>query len=315
MKKIFTKEFWKEAFAVLKATFAGFSNDRAMKFSASLAYYTIFSLAPLLILIISLAGIFLKQDAFENRVFTEMKDLIGSNAALQLQEIIKNLALSGKSNIALIIGIVTLVIGATGVFIEIQDSLNIIWRVKPKPKKGWLQFLKNRLLSSSLIIAVGFLLIVSLVINGAILALFDILTRYLPDVTVILINIANLVISFIVITTLFAIIFKFLPDVKIGWKDVRGGAIFTAILFMIGRLLIGLYIQKSGTESTYGAAGSLIVILLWVYYTAAILYFGAEFTQVYSERYGKEIQPADYAVHLEQKEIEKDVDVLPPQKN
>lgn len=315
MKKIFTKQFWKDAFAILKATFTGFADDRGMKLSASLAYYTVFSLAPLLIMLISLAGIFLGQEAFENKIFNEMKGLIGANSAAQLQEMIKNVALSGKSNSALIIGIITLIIGATGVFIEIQDSLNIIWRVKPKPKRGWLQFLKNRLLSSSLIIGLGFLLIVSLVVNGAILATMDILSRYLPDVTVILLNIANLVVSFIVIAALFGIIFKFLPDVKISWKDVKGGAIFTAVLFMLGRLLIGFYIQTTGTESTYGAAGSLIVILLWVYYTAAILYFGAEFTQVYAEKYGKRIEPADYAVHLEQKEIEREVKVLPKQNN
>ena len=313
MKKIFTKEFWKAAWDVLKTTFKSFGDDKAMKLSASLAYYTVFSLAPLLIMIISLAGIFGREAALQNEIFTETKGLIGPKAADQLQDMVKNVALSGESKIALITGIVTLLIGATTVFIEMQDSLNMIWRVKPKPKKGWLAFLKNRLLSSSLIIGIGFLLIVSLAVNGAVVALMNVLAKVLPDITLVLINVANIAISFIVVAVLFAIIFKFLPDVKIGWKDVRGGALFTALLFIIGRFIIGLYISKSGTESTYGAAGSLIVILLWVYYSAAILYFGAEFTQVYAEKYGKHIRPASYAVHVEQKEEEKEVDKLPPQ--
>src|SRR5690606_39032125 len=183
------------------------------------------------------------------------------------------------------------------------------------PKRGWVKMIKDRLLSSSLIISLGFLLIVSFVVNGMILALEDILKQILPDITVVLINILNVVISFVVISVLFGIIFKFLPDVKISWKDVKWGAIFTTILFMIGRILIGIYIQTTGTGSTYGAAGSLMVILVWIYYTAAILYLGAEFTQAYAEKMGVQIEPAEYAVHVEEKEVEHDVDKLPPQEN
>lgn len=171
--------------------------------------------------------------------------------------------------------------------------------------------LKDRLLSGSLIISLGFLLLVSLILNGALLALSDRLKAYLPDITVLLFNAINIVVSFLVITTLFAVIFKVLPDAKIAWKDVRSGAIFTAILFMLGRLLIGIYVESSANSSTYGAAGSLIAILLWVYYTAAILYFGAEFTKAYVDFRGKRIEPAEYAVHVEQKEVEKNVKVLP----
>ena len=159
-----------------------------------------------------------------------------------------------------------------------------------------------------------FLLIVSLLVNGMLLALSDNLKRLLPDITVVIFNIINASISFIVITILFGVIFKVLPDVKISWKGVRAGALFTAFLFMLGRVIIGLYIEKTSTGSAYGAAGSLIVILLWVYYTAAILYFGAEFTQSYAQFTGARIEPADYAVHVEQKETEKDVDILPPKK-
>ena len=307
MKKLLEKPFFK----IAGSTFSAFMADKGLKLSASLAYYTVFALAPLLMLLISLAGIFLGKDAIQGKIFEELHGLIGSQAALQVQDMIKAIELSGKSTMAFIIGLVTLLVGATSIFGEIQDSINIIWKVKAKPKRGWVKMLKDRLLSSSLIVTLGFLLIVSLVVNGALLALTDRLTRILPDITVVIAEVINVVISFIVITILFATIFKVLPDVKIKWKDVRVGAFFTACLFMLGRYLIGIYISTTGTGSTFGAAGSLIVILVWVYYTAAILYMGAEFTQVFAEYKGHHIQPADFAVHVEQKEIEREVTSLP----
>ena len=303
----------KDGFLLLKATFKGFSDDRGIKLSASLAYTTVFSIGPLLLLIMSLAGIIYGGDAIQGKVFDQLQGLIGSDGAKQIQEIITNISFSGKTQFALISSIVTLVIGATGLFAEIQDSLNIIWKLKAKPKRGWLQFLKNRLLSSSLIVSLGFLLIVSLVVNAAVDALGDLLLHYLSNFSVYLVMVINYVITFIVLTVLFGIIFKFLPDAKIKWKDVRTGAMFTTVLFIIGRFLIGLYISKTGTASTYGAAGSIIIVLVWIYYSSAILYLGAEFTQVYAEMYGGHIVPADYAVHVEQKEIEKNVAVLPAQ--
>lgn len=306
-----TKITMHAAFRILKDTFQSFLDDRALKFSASLSYYTIFSLAPLLLLMISLASVFFGRDAIQGQVFGEINGLIGNEAAAQIQDIIKNMELSGKTTLAVILGGITLLIGATSVFGEIQDSINIIWKVKAKPKRGWLKFLKDRLLSSSLIVALGFLLIVSLMVNGAMLALSEWLKNYFPDVTLIIFQIANVLLSFIVIMTLFGVIFKVLPDAKIAWKDVRAGAFFTACLFMLGRFLIGLYIEYSGTGTAYGAAGSLIVILVWVYYTAAILYFGAEFTRVYAEYLGARIEPADYAVYVEQQEKERVVAVLP----
>ena len=316
MKKYFTKEAFKNGFKLLSGTLNGFLDDKGLKLSASLAYYTVFSLAPLLLLLISFVGLVLGQDAVHNnKIFDGINGMVGDQAAKQIQDMIKSAQLSGKTTSAVVIGGITLLVGATSIFAEIQDSINMIWKVKAKPKRGWLKMLQDRLLSSSLIVALGFLLIVSLVINGLVLALSGLLTRFLPDITIILVQIINLVISFIVITVLFGVIFKVLPDVKIGWKDVRSGALFTAVLFMIGRFLIGFYISSTGTGSTYGAAGSLIVILVWVYYTAAILYFGAEFTQVYAEYKGVKIAPADYAVHVQQTEVEKDVDVLPPSGN
>lgn len=290
----------------------GFINEDCLKYSASLAYYTIFSIGPILVLIISLAGVFFGQDAIEGKVFTEMKGLVGPSAARQIQEVIMNLKLSGKSNLALIVSIITLLIGATTVFGDIQNSINRIWHVRAKPKKGWVKVIKDRLLSSSLVISLGFLLMVTLVVNGIILAFTDRLQRYFPDITVHLLDAINFSISFAVIFILFGIIFRALPDVKIEWRTVRSGAFFTAVLFVIGRFVIGLYLQTSGTESTYGAAGSIILVLLWVYYTAAILYFGAIYTREYAAIKGIPIQPSDFAVHVEEKEVEKEVKVLPP---
>ncbi|GAB3903419.1 YihY/virulence factor BrkB family protein [Larkinella knui] len=309
------KRFFSDAWILLKGAFTGFSDDRGLKLSAALAYYTVFSLAPLLVLLISITSIFFGEEAIRGQVFSQINGLVGNQAAKQIQDMIKSVELSGKTNVALISGIATLLLGATSIFIEIQDSINLIWRVKPKPKRGWLKIVKDRLLSSSLIVSLGFLLIVSLVVNGVILALSETLMGFLPDVAVIFAQILNAVISFGVISVLFGVIFKVLPDAKIAWKDIRWGAIFTALLFMIGRYLIGLYIETTGTGTTYGAAGSLIVILVWIYYTAAILYFGAEFTQVYAEHYGIKIEPADYAVYVEQSEKEREVSELPPQKN
>ena len=312
MRKYFTIKALKNGFTILSSAFSGFLNDLALKFSASLAYYTIFSLAPLLLLVISLAGIFLGQAATQGKIFAEINGFVGNDAAKQIQDLIKHLQMQGKSTTSVIIGVVTLIFGASGVFGEIQESINIIWQVKPKPKKSWVKFIKDRLLSFSMIATLGFLLLVSLVINGALLAVSERLKTFLPDVTVFIFNIVNILISFIVITVLFAVIFKVLPDVKVRWRDVLSGSIFTAVLFMLGRLVIGLYVAHSATSSTYGEAGSLIAILLWVYYTAAILYFGAEFTRAYADFYGIEIQPAEFAVHVVQKEENRNVKVVPP---
>ena len=307
VKKIFTKKTLKGSITVLKETFTSFMADKGLKLSASLSYYTVFSMAPLLLLIISLAGAFFGREASEGRIFNEINELVGNAAAAQVQEIIKNMELSGKTTVSVIIGVITLIIGATTVFGEIQDSINMIWKVKAKPKKGWLKLLKDRLLSGSIIIGLGFLLVVSLIANGALTALNDILKGYFPETTIVVFNIANFALGFFVIMVLFGVIFKILPDAKIKWKHVRAGAFFTACLFMLGRYAIGIYITTTGAGSPYGAAGSLIIILLWVYYTAAILYFGAEFTRVYAIFKGHRIQPAEFAVYVEQKEIEREV--------
>lgn len=305
------KSVFASAKTILADSFNGFMDDRGLKLSAALAYYTVFSLAPILVLVMALASLFLGEEATQGHIFGQINGLVGNEAAKQIQDMIKNVSLSGKTNSALAIAIGTLLIGATSLFGEIQDSVNLIWRIRAKPKQGWLKLIKDRLLSSSLIVSLGFLLLVSLVVNGLVLALSDQLTRFLPGLSVYLISGVNFVVSTAVIAVLFGVIFKVLPDAKIAWKDVRWGALFTAGLFMVGRYAIGLYIEKTATSSAYGAAGSLIVVLTWIYYIAAILYFGAEFTLAYANHVGAKIEPAEHAVFVEQTEREREVKTIP----
>jgi membrane protein len=219
---------------------------------------------------------------------------------------IKNAWLSSDVSWATIIGFVTLIIGATGVFGEIQDSINTIWRLKAKPKKGFIRLVVNRLLSFSLIISVGFIMLVSLALNSLMDLLNERLFSYFPGVEMVIVYIANIIITFIIITLLFGIIFKVLPDAKIQWKHVLVGATATAALFMLGKLGIGFYLGASKISSTYGAAGSIVIMLLWVYYSSAILYFGAEFTRTYVEKKGCEIIPNDYAIWVKHIEVASD---------
>jgi membrane protein len=202
------------------------------------------------------------------------------------------------------VGGITLLIGATTVFAEIQDSINTIWGLKPKPKKGWLKLIQNRFLSFSVIASLGFLLLVSLGVTALIEGLSERLRANFPEVTVVVFYIINLVLTLIVVTSIFAVIFKVLPDANIKWKDVWAGAIATAVLFLLGKFAISFYISKSEVGSTYGAAGSLVVLLLWVYYSSIILYFGAEFTKAYALKYGSEIHPNKYAVTMKTVEVE-----------
>ncbi|MEO6537192.1 MAG: YihY/virulence factor BrkB family protein [Ferruginibacter sp.] len=289
---------------VLKNAFKGFIDDKVPKLSGSLAYATIFSLAPLLMIIISLGSIFLGREAVEGKIYTELNGFIGASTAAQIQEIIKNGSLAGKTKLAAIIGLITLLIGATSVFAEIQDSINSIWGLKPKPRRGWVRLIKNRFLSFSVIISLGFLLLVSLGVTYLIDGFSDRLIQHFPEVTIIIFYIVNLVISFAVISLLFAVIFKVLPDAEIKWKDVLAGAMATAVLFMLGKFVISFYITKSNVGSTYGTAGSIIILLLWVYYSAIILYFGAEFTKAWAIKFGSAIYPNHYAVTVKVVEVE-----------
>lgn len=314
-----TLKFFKATGNLFIAAGKGFMEDRAMKLSAALAYYTIFSLTPLIIIIISAASLFLSDMNPRSELFSEISELVGQKAALQLQSFVDNANVTGKSTIGLIIGIATLILGATAIFIEIQDSINLIWKVKAVPKKGWKKMITNRLLSFSLIASMGFLLLVSLVLNSIVISLGTKISAYMQEylnveqVSEILILIITNALTLAVVTSIFMIIFKVLPDVNLRWRTAVVGALFTAVLFSIGKYVIGIYIEKGDPGSAFGAAGSIIVILVWIYYTSIILYFGAEFTQAYAEKYEEGIRPSKYAVHLKTIVVEKKVDVLPPQ--
>lgn len=290
--------------SIIKESLTNFLNNKALQMSAALAFYTVFAIAPILIVVISLCDIFYGRAAIEGAIFQQMDDLIGRSAALQIEQIIRNATVSRDISWASVVGVIALLIAATGVFAEIQDSINFIWRLKAKPKKGWLKLILNRLLSFSMMVSLSFILLVSLIVNSVLDLLGQQLLKFFPDMAILLAHIINLFITFITISLLFASIFKVLPDARIKWHDVIVGSVTTAILFMLGQSGIGYYLGKTRISSTYGAAGSVIIILLWVYYSAMILYFGAFFTHVYAIRKGRNIYPRDYAVWVQEIELE-----------
>lgn len=294
---------FKTIVSFIKELFSNFSDDKVMKYSAALSYYTIFAIAPILTIIISIFARVFGREAVTNQIFGQINGLVGNEAAKQIQDMIGNTAKSGNTFIASVISIIVLVFSATAIFGEIQDSINSIWGLKSKPKSGIVKLLINRLISFSLIISLGFIAMVSLVLDAAVTVVSDLLAQ-IPGIGSYFVLIINYALNFVVISFMFSVIFKVLPDAKIKWRDVIKGSLLTAILFIVGKELIKLYVEKSNLTSVYGAAGSIVVLLVWVYYTAIILYFGAEFTKVYSIRYGSKILPNDYAVFVKVKEEE-----------
>jgi len=305
-----TKGILSKTWYLLKTTFNEFNDDNAIKLSASLSYYTIFALPPLMIIIITICGFFFGKDAVTGQLYGQINGLVGNDAAIQIQNAIKNVELSESNVFATVFGGIMLLIGASGVFAEIQSSINFIWGLRAKPNKGVKKFIQNRLMSFSMIASVGFLLLVSLLVNSAMDLLSDRLKLYFPESTVYLFYVLNILIVFLIITLLFAIIFKTLPDGNIKWKDALIGASSTSVLFMIGKFAIGFYLGSSTVATVYGAAGSIIIILLWVYYSAIILYFGAEYTKVYARAFGGSISPNEYSVEI-QKEV---FEIVEPEK-
>jgi membrane protein len=275
---------------LLKDTFTEWSEDKASRLGAAVAYYTVFSLAPLLVVVIAVVGLVFGEKAVRGEIAGQIQGLVGPDGAQMIQAMIANASKPATGIIATVIGIVTLLLGATGLFGELQDALNTIWEIAPKPR-GILETIRERVVSFGMVLGIAFLLLVALVISAAVSALGQFLGGVLPVPEVVL-QVIDLVISFGIVTLLFAMMYKVLPDAEIAWHDVWIGAAVTSILFAIGKLGIGLYLGHSGTTSTYGAAGSLVVVLLWVYYSAQILFFGAEFTQIYANRYGSHVKPA-----------------------
>jgi membrane protein len=273
-----------------------FVEDNAIKLAASLSYYTIFSLPPMLIIIITLTGFFFGEEAVSGQLFYRINELVGDEAAAQIQQAVAHIQLAESNFVATVVGIGILLVTASTAFAEMQSSMNFIWGIQAKPNKSIQAFFLNRLISFAMIASLGFLLMVSLVAHALISVLHQFLQNFFPEKILQLFNLSNEALVFLVISMLFTFIFKFLPDAKIKYRDAFVGACFTSILFLIGKYAIGLYLGSSGIASVYGAAGSVIVILAWVYYSAIILYFGAEFTKVFMLRHGDTIIPNDYSV-------------------
>ncbi|HEX2908604.1 MAG TPA: YihY/virulence factor BrkB family protein [Phototrophicaceae bacterium] len=274
--------------ALLKTAFDEWNKDNAPRLAAALSYYTIFSIAPLLIVVVAIAGAVWGPEAVQGRLDEQIQGMIGAQGADLVQQMVQNARHPADNLIATLIGLATLLLGAAGLFVQLKGALNTVWEVQPPPQGIW-GTIKTQLLSFTMVLGVGFLLLVSLVISAVIAALSNFINGMIGNVEFVL-QLLNFAISFSFITLLFALIYKFLPDIKIEWRDVWIGAAFTSLLFTIGKTLIGLYLGNSGVTSTYGAAGSLVIVLLWVYYSAQILLFGAEFTQVYARKYGSNPQ-------------------------
>ncbi|MEJ1929964.1 YihY/virulence factor BrkB family protein [Nostoc sp. NIES-2111] len=295
-------DYW----AITKKTMADFSDDNPMNYAAILSYYTVFSLPAVLILILRLAGLALGEEAVSGELFRQIGGIVGPTAAKDVQEIVRAATTPADSVIATIIGIGTLAFSATTVFVSLQEAINNIWGVKAKPEKGWLKYLINRLLSVAIVGAFAFLLLVSLSVDALVQVLTGYISRYFSEAATVLTYITNQFFAIASTTLLFALVFKVLPDARVRWRNVWTGAVVTALLFTLGKFLIGLYIGWSNTQSAYGAAGSVVLVMVWVYYSSVILLLGAEFTKVFSLYTGEAITPAEHAVKIEVRETHTD---------
>jgi membrane protein len=286
------KNFW----PLLKDTFREWNEREPFNNSIIIAYYTIFSLPGLLVIIVNLAGYFFGAEAVTNQISTQIGGLVGGDTAKDIQEMIANASQSKGKGLATGLSIATLLFGATGVFYQLQQILNKMWEVQPKPKQKIVKLIKDRFFSFGLILVIGFIMLVSLVLSAAVTSLSDWFSNNVSEGLVILFSGLDILLSVGIVTLLFAAIYKFLPDAKIKWKDVWVGAVLTAVLFVVAKFLLGLYFGQSNPGSTYGAAGSIILIMLWVSYAGLILLFGAEFTKVYADTYGTKVEPAENAI-------------------
>ncbi|HEX6178106.1 MAG TPA: YihY/virulence factor BrkB family protein [Thermoanaerobaculia bacterium] len=269
---------------LFKQTFQEFGQDKAPRLGAALAYYTVFSIGPLLLIAIAIAGLVWGEEAAQGQISTQLKNVLGENVASSVETMVAGAGKEKSGIIATIIGVATLMFGASGVFGQLKDALDTIWNVEPKKSEGIMGFIKDRFLSMAMVLGVGFLLLVSLVLDAVIAGMGGYLGRIVGGEAVL--HVIQLVLSYVMVTVLLAAIFKFLPDIKITWRDVWLGALFTSVLFVLGKYALGLYLGRAAVGSSYGAAGSLVILLIWVYYSAQIVFFGAEFTQVYTRQRG-----------------------------
>ena len=292
---------------VLKSAYKAWNDKDPFRQSAVIAYYAIFSIPGLLVLIIAITGYFFGKDAVNENIIAQISSTMGADTAASVKDMLIKSRQSNSSIIGSIIGIGVLLMGATGVFVELQKSLNDIWHVKLAKKSGILLILKARLFSFGLIIAIAFLLLISLVVSTGLSALSDLIKTYTSDFTVIIFNILNFIFSLAVISILFAMMFKILPDAKIEWKHVWMGSLLTGLLFTIGKTALAFYFGKANPGSTYGAAGSVILMLLWVSYSSMIVFFGAEFTAAYARRFSGKVAPSEIAKAVPAQEIKQNV--------
>ena len=297
---------YKPTWRLIKVTFQEFAHDRPLDYAAIIGFYTIFSLPAVLIIMIRIAGTAFGQEAVRGEVVDQISGIVGRNSAEQIQSIIENASLSPSGTFSTIVGVCTMAFTATTVFVALQDALNTMWEVKAKPGKSWIKLIISRLLSLAMVVSLGFLLLVSLSIEVILGLLNDYIQQAFSGIAVYFVIGGNQFVSLLISTVIFAIIFKVLPDAKIRWTNVWVGAVVTAVLFVIGKYGINIYLQYEPLGDTYGAAGSVVILLVWVYYTSIILLLGAEFTQVYSRENDKGIQAAEYAVKVPQHGIEKD---------
>jgi membrane protein len=300
-----SESFFGNVFTLLKQTFQEWLQDKAPQLGAALAYYTVFSLAPLILVLLAIVGVIFRDDPAGawDKITQQMSYFLDPSAVQVVQSIAQKASEPGKSTIATIIGVALAIFGASGVFGQLQDALNTIWGVKAKPSAGIWGFLRNRFLSFAMVGGICFLLLVSLAIEALLKGFSHYVQSVLPGGIVVAVGV-YLIFDFAAVVLLFAMIFKFLPDVHIQWRDVWIGAVMTAILFGIGKWVLGFYLGSGAAGSAYGAASSLITLLLWVYYSSQILLFGAEFTQVYAQQAGRELEPSHYAIRVATKEIE-----------
>src|SRR5512134_1970106 len=291
---------WVGAWELLKETYAEWRRDKAMRFGAALSFYTVFSLPPLLFLVVSIAGAVYGEEAARGHFVGQVEGVIGKRGAEAIQAILQHTGDETKSIIATIIGVFVLIIGATAVFVELQDSLNAIWELREKRGRTYRSLLRTRVLSFAIVVGIGFFLVVFLVLSALVAALGGLLRNFwfVPTHVVYILHALNFLVSFGVVTVMFAMIYKVLPHAKIAWKDVWLGAAATAFLFTIGKLFVGLYLGGSGVVSAYRATGSLIILIVWIYFSAQIFFFGAEFTQVYARRRGRTIEPSEHAERI-----------------
>jgi len=281
-------------FSMLKQTVAEWQRDKVSRLAAALAYYTTFSLAPVLIIVIAIASFLFEQSTVQANIVEQLQGLLGESGAQLVEEMLTSKSQSSDGLWATIISVGLLVLGASGLFIQLQDALNTVWNVVPRKDAGIWKLVRDRLLSFGMLLVIGFLLLVSLIVSAGLAAVSNLFGDTLLGWSLGW-QILNAVVSFGIIALLFGLIYKILPDADISWRDVRVGAAMTALLFTLGKVLIGLYLGNSSVASAYGAAGSFVVLLLWIYYSAQILLFGAEFTQVYANRFGSNIRPDKYA--------------------